>query len=332
MTTLLALCALSLLNTSKITVQDQGVLVIHYEFKNDTSAPLDLSTLLVTVEGEVSNSACRHSSPALSQIEMRPDKEELAKYLDDEPNKLPLSWVGHSKFTNTLEKDVTCNEIATAKITPVYVEPQKPFSVEIRIHHSHVPFGEYHPLLGRRDIEFREVPFYFKDSVNFDLEDYVPCRPYLFKYPKEHNYPEDDPERPKYPNTLFLVLANGLGISHMHNFTDIHVRYKSKMVLEFRYMIAQQSNVTLNVSIKQYMDGPALYRPKDEALNEAITVRSKKQGYWFKYKKVVQIDPTVNLATLSFKLTKKDENLGEIGDAFIQDIKFYPVLESHMGP
>jgi hypothetical protein len=187
--------------------------------------------------------------------------------------------------------------------------PLDTIHVRLRIDHDHILYGDYDPLLGMRTVELRFGALVIHDVVPLDREYYLAQPKYSWPEPPDDR--RDTRHFVSAPDSLHLE-ADVPG-HQSYRFQERPVRYNTKMVLRFWYLIAAGTEGEPRVRIAQNKDTPLFWRQLHEAtIEEQLTTI----GRWTKYERVIQTEPEATRLILEFKITGE----AEIGEMWIDDV------------
>ncbi len=312
-----------LVMANRTIAQDQGAWVVDYRLRNVGSAPIVVSAdrLSVKVESWVSNSRiASHAVPRHSLLTVAGSAEPAAE----------------CKVIASPDEEQTCREKLVCRLSAVRDDgepaaekgqkskPPKEWtvpingivSVQLRLEHHHVIFGEYDPLLGVREVEIglAGVGTTIRDRVGLDREHYLAQPRYTWPEPPETR--RDPRHSLTGPDSLHLE-AHVPG-HHYYRYPDRPVRYATPMRLKFSYLIAAGTEGECRFRVAQYKETPATWRMINEAgFEESLKV----VGRWTEVEHIFTTDAESTTLALDFRISGDSD----IGEMWIDDVSLEPV-------
>jgi hypothetical protein len=310
----------------RVLAQDQGDWQIDYCLRNDRSNPLVLAPVEIgaRVEGWLSNSRVAvHANPRRSETS-----------IDGKTGPMATAEVIPSP-----DEALRCRERAvirvwadTAKVAPpvrgadpeplasVTVEPGGLLRVRIRLEHQHCLYGDYDPLLGRRDLELRLGAETVRDVLPLDREQYLAQPKDTWPEPPADH--KDDRHFMSAPDSL--LLEAGMPGNQYYRFPERKVRYSSRMKLRFWYWIAPGTEGEFKARIAQYRESPNAWKVLSDGGSEHTL---KTVGRWMKFEKVIKTESEATTLALDFRIAN-----AEIGEVWIDDVTLEPIDAATGGP
>ena len=309
----------------RVLTQDQGDWQVDYCLKLEGSKPLVLAPaeLGARVEGWLSNSRVAvHATPRRSECVIAGQSGPMAA----------------ADVISSPEESLRCRERAVLRVwagkacdstpragdpeplTTVTVEPGGLLRVRLRLEHQHCLYGDYDPLLGRRELELRLGADTIRDSLPLDREQYL-------AQPKETwpEPPEDHKDTRHFmsgPDSL--LLEAGVPGNQYFRFPERKVRYSSRMRLKFWYMIAPGTEGEFKARIAQYRESPNAWKPLTDGGSEHTL---KTVGRWVKFEKVIKTESEATTMALDFRIAG-----AEVGEVWIDDVTLEPIDAAPGGP
>jgi hypothetical protein len=316
--------------------QDQGAWVVEYRFRNTTNTGIILTPeeLKVKIEGWVSNSRVgSHTIPQWSSLVAIPGTDSTV-YSDvivtaDELHRCReylalLLWAENGYHSDSKLVSKNQDSVKTIRmpvsdlpITPLpslSLGPGNIMHLRLRIDHQHILYGDYDPLLGIRTVELMFSSFIVRDFLPLDQEQYL-AQP-KYNWPALPDDRCDTRQFVSAPDSLYLQAD-----VHGHQSYRYHerpVRYNTKMMLRFWYLIATGTEGECCIRVVQNKDTPLAWRQLQEAnFEEPLKII----GHWTKYERIVQTEPEATRLILEFKIVG-DMNIGEM---WIDDVSLEPI-------
>jgi hypothetical protein len=310
----------------RVLAQDQGDWQIDYCLRNDRSNPLVLAPAEIgaRVEGWLSNSRVAvHANPRRAELlidgktgpmataEVIPSPDEALRCRE---RALIRVWAATSKDVTTVRGG------DPEPLSTVTVEPGALLRVRIRLEHQHCLYGDYDPLLGRRDLELRLGAETIRDVLPLDREQYL-------AQPKD-NWPE--PAEDHKDNRHFmsapdsLLLEAGVPGNQYFRFPERKVRYSSRMKLKFWYWIAPGTEGEFKARIAQYRESPNAWKVLSDGGSEHTL---KTVGRWVKFEKILKTESEATTLALDFRIAN-----AEVGEVWIDDVTLEPIDAATGGP
>jgi hypothetical protein len=310
----------------RVLMQDQGDWQVDYCLKLEGSTPLVLTPAEIgaRVEGWLSNSKVAvHATPRRSESviagqsgpmaasEVIPSSDESARCRERVVIRV---WAGKA-----------CDSVPPRGGDPeplktVTVEPGGLLRVRLRLEHQHCLYGDYDPLLGRRELELRLGGDTIRDALPLDREQYL-------AQPKD-TWPEppDDHKDTRHfvsgPDSL--LLEAGVPGNQYFRFPERKVRYSSRMRLKFWYMIAPGSEGEFKARVAQYRESPNAWKVLSEGGSEYTL---KTVGRWIKFEKIIKTEAEATTMALDFRIAN-----AEIGEVWVDDVTLEPIDAAPGGP
>lgn len=329
----------------RVLTQDQGDWQADYAFRLEAAAPVTLnpSDVSARVEGWLSNSRVPvHATPRRSAAsvdgsagsaayaEVIAGGDELLRCRERASIRLEAA-PGDSAAAapaNPARPAPHAADAAQARgrdpepLVPVTVAPGGVLRVRLRLDHQHALYGEYDPLLGRRELDLRLGATAFRDVLPFDREQYL-AQP----RPAWQSEPADDRKDTR-------MFASGPDSFHLE--ADVHghqyirferrVRYGTRMRLRFAYLIAAGTEGEFRARIAQYREDPNSNWKVlgDGAFDQAY----KTVGRWVRVERIFRTESEATSLGLDFRITSD----AEVGEVWIDDISLEPVDGAPSGP
>jgi hypothetical protein len=310
----------------RVLTQDQGDWQVDYCLKLEGSKPLVLAPaeLGARVEGWLSNSRVAvHATPRRSECMIAGQSGPMAA----------------ADVISSTEESLRCRERAVLRVwagkacdstparggdaeplTTVTVEPGGLLRVRLRLEHQHCLYGDYDPLLGRRELELRLGADVIRDNLPLDREQYLAQPKDTWPEPPEDH--KDTRHFMSGPDSLLLE-ADVPGNQYFR-FPERKVRYSSRMRLKFWYMIAPGTEGEFKARIAQYRESPNAWKVLSDGGSEHTL---KTVGRWFKFEKVIKTESEATTMALDFRITG-----AEVGEVWIDDVTLEPIDAAPGGP
>ena len=310
----------------RVLAQDQGDWQVDYCLKLDGAGPLVLAPgeVSVRVEGWLSNSrVATHAIPRRSEC-------------------LVLGQVGPMAAFDVIpsaDEAVRCRERAVIRVwsgkacdaapprgadpeplTNVTVEPGGLLRVRLRLEHQHCLFGDYDPLLGRRELELKLGADTVRDLLPLDREQYLAQPRDTWPEPAEDH--KDTRQFVSGPDSL--LLEAGVPGSQYFRFPEQKVRYSSRVRLRFWYMVAPGTEGELKARVAQYRESPNAWKVLSDGGSEHTL---KAVGRWVKFDKVIKTESEATTLALDFRIAG-----AEVGEAWVDDVTLEPIDAAPGGP
>ncbi len=319
----------------RTVAQDQGGWLIDYRlrYRGASGMVVTPTEVLVKVEGWVSNSrVAAHATPKWSSLVVSG----------------PAGLTGQVEVVNSADEALRCRERAIvqvwaddnsgqtqaplppapagSEISRAGAEPDRlPFSVapdgivrvRLRLEHAHMIFGDYDPLLGVRTLECQLGAVTFRDALPLDREQYLAQSKTTWATP-----PDDRRDTGVYlsaPDSLHLE-AHIPG-NQYYRFSEIPVRYATKMRLQFWYFIAAGTEGDCSARIAQYKDTPTAWKILTEGGHDVCL---KTVGRWVKVERIFRTEPDATKIALDFRVNSPCD----IGEMWVDDVTLEPIVSS----
>jgi hypothetical protein len=205
-------------------------------------------------------------------------------------------------------------------LSTLTVEPGGLLRVRLRLEHQHCLYGDYDPLLGRREIELRLGSATVRDVLPLDREQYQAQPRDTWPEPPEDH--KDTRHFLSAPDSLHLE-ADVPGNQYFR-FPERKVRYSSRMRLRFWYMIAPGTEGEFKARIAQYRESPNAWKVLSDGGSEHSFTAV---GRWIKFERVIKTEPEATTMALDFRIAN-----AEIGEVWIDDVSLTPVDAAPGGP
>jgi hypothetical protein len=309
----------------RVLTQDQGDWQVDYCLKLEGSKPLTLAPAEIgaRVEGWLSNSRVAvHSTPRRSECVIAGQSGSTAAF----------------DVISSTEESLRCRERAGLRVwagkacdstprgndpeplTTVTVEPGALLRVRLRLEHQHCLYGDYDPLLGRRELELHLGADTIRDSLPLDREQYLAQPKDTWPEPPEDH--KDTRHFMSGPDSL--LLEAGVPGNQYFRFPERKVRYSSRMRLRFWYMIAPGSEGEFKARIAQYRESPNAWKVLSDGGSEHTL---KTVGRWVKFEKIIKTESEATTMALDFRIAN-----AEVGEVWIDDVTLDPIDAAPGGP
>ena len=309
----------------RVLAQDQGDWQVDYCLKLEGPDRLVLtpSEVGARVEGWLSNSRVAvHANPRRSECaianggpmataEVIASPEEALRCRERAVIRV---WAGKAS-DNTQPRGGDPEPLST-----VTVEPGGLLRVRLRLEHQHCLYGDYDPLLGRRELELRLGSATVRDLLPLDREQYQAQPKDTWPEPPEDH--KDTRHFLSAPDSLHLE-ADVPGNQYFR-FPERKVRYSSRMRLRFWYMIAPGTEGEFKARIAQYRESPNAWKVLSDGGSEHSFTAV---GRWVKFEKIIKTEPEATTLALDFRIAN-----AEVGEVWIDDVSLTPVDAAPGGP
>jgi hypothetical protein len=310
----------------RVLTQDQGDWQVDYCLKLEGSKPLVLAPAEVgaRVEGWLSNSRVAvHATPRRSECVIAGQAGPMAA----------------ADVIASPEEATRCRERAVIRVwagkacdstpprggdpeplTTVTVEPGGLLRVRLRLEHQHCLYGDYDPLLGRRELELRLGADTLRDALPLDREQYLAQPKDTWPEPPEDH--KDTRHFVSGPDSL--LLEAGVPGNQYFRFPERKVRYSSRMRLRFWYMVAPGTEGEFKARVAQYRESPNAWKVLSDGGSEHTL---KTVGRWVKFEKVIKTESEATTMALDFRIAG-----AEVGEVWIDDVTLEPIDAAPGGP
>lgn len=296
--------------------------ILIYELRNDSDSPVIFNDpdLEVSIDGWLSNSTVPgHESPAFHTMTLASFSPTVSKAFSSASkpvtckNQVTFWYSDHESFPIIL-KPISSDLDPRIRdpLPPLQrINPHGTVKITIQIDHFHDGIGAFEPLIGDYNIVFK------LNRGDIKLVDRFNSFNYYHKY---------NPGR-KFDRSIEGVVSYEQFVSAPHShflsctmevptlrFSSKVLRPGSRQKLSFYYLIANggQSPLVLNIAHVQMIKDHHLPPYED-------IVDLKEVGHWQYFEKIFTVHPFANSLGISFELN------GEIGDAWVDDLKLEPV-------
>ncbi|WP_435008571.1 hypothetical protein P12x_005779 [Tundrisphaera lichenicola] len=315
-----------LIVVERVLAQDQGDWQVDYSLKNAGAAPLVLppAEVYARIEGWLSNSkVAAHATPRRSECTIDGAS----------------SPSGFAEVVASADESARCRERAviqlrtgkSAESTPrrggdpeplatLTVEPGGLLRVRLRLEHQHCLYGEYDPLLGRRELELRLGSSTVRDVLPLDREQYQALPQDTWPEPSEDH--RDTRQYLSGPDSLHLE-ADVPG-NQYYRFPERKVRYSTRMRLKFWYLIAPGTEGEFKARIAQYRESPNSWKPLSDGASEHSFATA---GRWILFERIIKTEPEATTLALDFRIAN-----AEVGEVWVDDVSLTPVDALAKGP
>ena len=310
----------------RVLAQDQGDWQVDYCLKYEGPKPLVLAPAEVgaRVEGWLSNSRVAvHANPRRSECSIVGQAGPMAT----------------AEVISSPDETLRCRERAVIKVwagpardaalprgadpeplSTVTVEAGGLLRVRLRLEHQHCLYGDYDPLLGRRELELKLGADTVRDLLPLDREQYLAQPRETWPEPAEDH--KDTRHFMSAPDSL--LLEAGVPGNQYFRFPERKVRYSSRMRLRFWYMIAPGTEGEFKARVAQYRESPNAWKVLSEGGTEHTL---KAVGRWVKFEKVIKTEPEATTLALDFRIAG-----AEVGEVWIDDVSLEPIDAAPGGP
>ena len=311
----------------RVLTQDQGDWQVDYSLKYEGARPLVLAPAEVgaRVEGWLSNSRVAvHANPRRSECSIAGQAGPMAaaevisspdESLRCRERAVLKVWAGGSSKDVALPRGADPEPLST-----VNVEPGGLLRVRLRLEHQHCLYGDYDPLLGRRELELKLGADTVRDLLPLDREQYLAQPRDTWPEPAEDH--KDTRHFMSAPDSL--LLEAGVPGNQYFRFPERKVRYSSRMRLRFWYMIAPGTEGEFKARVAQYRESPNAWKVLSDGGAEHTL---KAVGRWVKFEKVIRTEPEATTLALDFRIAG-----AEIGEVWIDDVSLEPIDAAPGGP
>ncbi len=310
-------------------LQDQGHWQVDYRLRHEgpngvVLTPADLSA---QVDAWVSNSRVPgHAAPRLSSVTTTGGVAIAELISSAEECKRCRERVVLSVWDETVSDTPTAMPMGAkpSAETPgqpvVSVAPGGRLNVRLRLEHQHVVYGDYDPLLGRRQVALKLGNHGLSDELLFDREQFLAQA--------KSTWPEPPLDRrdPRFfitgPDSLHLeahIPGNGY-----YRFPERPVRYGTRMRLRYWYLIAPGTEGECRARIAQYKETPTTWKVlSDGCHEESLTV----VGRWVRVETYFRTESDATTLALDFRVAGAD-----VGEMWIDDVSLEPLGDLAVGP
>ncbi len=205
-------------------------------------------------------------------------------------------------------------------LSTVTVEPGGLLRVRLRLEHQHCLYGDYDPLLGRREVELHLGSATIRDALPLDREQYLAQPKDTWTEPADDH--KDTRQFVSGPDSL--LLEAGVPGNQYYRFPERKVRYSSRMRLRFWYMVAPGTEGEFKARIAQYRESPNAWKVLSDGGSEHTL---KTVGRWVKFEKVIKTEPEATTLALDFRIAN-----AEVGEVWIDDVSLEPIGAAPGGP
>jgi hypothetical protein len=310
----------------RVLAQDQGDWQIDYCLRNDQSNPLVLAPgeIGARVEGWLSNSRVAvHANPRRSEtsIDGKAGPMATAEVIPSPDEALRCRERAVIRVWADSAKVVTPIRGADPEpLSTVNVEPGGLLRVRIRLEHQHCLYGDYDPLLGRRDLALHLGAETIRDVLPLDREQYLAQPKDTWPEP-----PDDHKDNRRFmsgPDSL--LLEAGVPGNQYFRFPERKVRYSSRMRLKFWYWVAPGTEGEFKARVAQYRESPNAWKVLSDGGSEHTL---KTVGRWVKFEKVIKTEAEATTLALDFRIAN-----AEVGEVWIDDVSLEPIDGATGGP
>lgn len=317
----------------RTVTQEQGGWRIEYELQYDgvTGMVVTPSDVVFKVEGWVSNSRIvshsvpRRSAMVISGSSGMSSTSDVVVSSDDEQQcrerVVVQMWTGDEAPVDSVSKPGT-STTNTSDLAPVFaLAPRSKLRMRVRFEHQHFLYGEYDPLLGRRQLELRMGSAVLQDTLPMEREQYFALPKYAWPSPPEE----------RRDTRLFVSKPDSLHIeahvpgNQSYRFPERPVRYATKMRLRFWYLVAPGTEDECRARIMQYKDSPTAQRAIPEGGQEICL---KAVGRWTRIERVFETEPEATTLALDFRICGG----ADVGEVWIDDVSLEPLVSVAANP
>jgi hypothetical protein len=310
----------------RVLAQDQGDWQVDYCLRNDgpTRLVIPPAEIQARCEGWLSNSRVAvHANPrrsewtlagpsgptAVAEVIVAPEEPQRCR------ERVTLQLRAGTSPAMTIPRGSDPEPLGTLTI-----EPGTLLRVRLRLEHQHCLYGDYDPLLGRRDLELKLGATTLRDALPLDHEQYLAQpRDSWSEPPEEH---KDTRKYVSKPDSLHLE-ADVPGNQYFR-FPERKVRYSSRMRLRFWYLIAPGTEGEFKARIAQYRESPGAWKVLSDGASE-LTL--SQVGRWVKVEKVIKTESEATTLALDFRIAN-----AEVGEVWIDDVRLDPIDGGLGGP
>ncbi len=306
--------------------QDQGDWQVDYCLRNDRSNPLVLAPaeIVAKIEGWLSNSRVAvHANPRRSEtlIDGKAGSMAIAEVIPSPDDLLRCRERAMIRvWADTAKPAAPVRGADPEPLTTVTVEPGGLLRVRIRLEHQHCLYGDYDPLLGRRDLELRLGAETIRDALPLDREQYMAQPKDTWPEPAEDH--KDNRHFMSAPDSL--LLEAGVPGNTYFRFPERKVRYSSRMRLKFWYWVAPGTEGEFKARVIQYRESPNAWKVLSDGGSEHTL---KTTGRWAKFEKVLKTESEATTLALEFRIAN-----AEVGEVWIDDVTLEPIEGAVGGP
>jgi hypothetical protein len=310
----------------RVLAQDQGDWQIDYCLKNDRSNVLVLAPAEIgaRIEGWLSNSRVAvHANPRRSEtlIDGKAGSMATAEVIPSPEDSLRCRERALIRvWADTAKAPTPARCTDPEPLTTVTVDPGALLRVRIRLEHQHCLYGDYDPLLGRRDLELRLGAETIRDVLPLDREQYL-AQP-RDTWPEPADDHKDNRHFMSAPDSL--LLDAGAPGNQYFRFPERKVRYSSRVRLRFWYRIAPGTEGEVKARIAQYRESPNAWKVLSDGGSEHAL---KTVGRWTKFEKIFKTESEATTLALDFRIAN-----AEVGEVWIDDVTLEPIDAATGGP
>lgn len=303
---------------------------VDYTLRNDAKSELSAepSAVSATVRGWVSNSrVASHAAPLWSSLLIEGSTGLTAR----------------AELIASADADRRCRETSTLQVwaggpesvpgarlgaRPVPVEDQPTVVVapggtvraRLSLEHEHFLYGAHDPLLGVRQVELHLGTATLRDTLPLDrparaaaVDPSWPCGATADRLDRKCKVAGRE--------SLHLEAAAGC---HTHRFPERAVRYSTKYRLTYWYRLAPGTEGGLRARTAQLREG-SIWKSLAEG-DHVQTHPDSSAGRWRKVERTFKTEPDATTLLLEFGLP------GDIGEAWVADVRLEPVEGGEVGP
>ena len=310
----------------RVLAQDLGDWQVDYCLRNEGTLPLVLppAEVYARVEGWLSNSKVAvHANPRRSECTIvgASGPAAVAEVIASPDEALRC----RERLVLRLRAGKACDPSPPRGGDPeplaaLTIEPGGLLRARLRLEHQHCLYGEYDPLLGRRELELRLGPATIRDVLPLDREQYQAQPRDTWPEPPEDH--KDTRHFLSAPDSLHLE-ADVPGNQYFR-LPERKVRYSSRMRLRFWYLIAPGTEGEFKARIAQYRESPNAWKVLSDGGSEHAFTAS---GRWIKFERIIRTEPEATTLALDFRIAN-----AEIGEVWVDDVSLTPVDAAHEGP
>lgn len=313
----------------KSVLQDQGHWQIDYRLRQlgTTGLVLTPTEFSATVQAWVSNSRVPgHAAPrwsaatthrGVASTDLITSAEECKRCRE----RVVLSVWDDATSEGPASVSAVSKPATETPAQPVLsVGPGGFLNVRIRLEHQHVVYGDYDPLLGRRQVELKLGLATIHDDLVLDREQVLAQ--------SRATWPDPPLDRrdPRFfisgPDSLHLeahIPGNGY-----YRFADRPVRYGTRMRLRYWYLIAPGTEGECRTRITQYKETPTTWKVLSEGCHEeTLSV----VGRWVHVETYFRTESDATTLALEFRVAGAD-----VGEMWIDDVSLEPLGDLTVGP
>jgi hypothetical protein len=295
---------------------------IHYKLRNPTNSPIHIfgSQVQLKLTGSVSNSGVPgHSIPKKSEL--------ILNGPDSKSTNIIISSSDEDKFCREQLKisygDRRIGKYEDIKELENYEVPARGYlDLSIRIVHEHQIYGDYNVLLGKRQLSINLGGLELTDTIDTSQESYI-----VYPNKKLDEIPQDRRDDTVVcVNPYSLHLDASVPGNQYYRFSEMPVRYESKVRIRFWYLIARGTEGETSMRISQYKDTPKAWKILEKGRYETLLKPIKR---WSKFDKVIQIQPDATTFAIDFRISSESE----VGEAWINGLIIETIGDNnHKGP